>query len=65
MQAWVPKLGSGRKLPQGSKAIGGNLDCASVGFYNYPAGGTPTKVLTGNGIEAPGGATVSRANSGD
>ncbi len=64
VQPWLPKLGSGKTLPIAKKAVAGNLDCASVGFYDYPAGGTPTKVLTGDGIEAPGGVTVSRANNG-
>jgi hypothetical protein len=32
---------------------------SSAGFYNYPAGGKPTKVLT-TGFDSPAGATVSQ-----
>ncbi len=57
-QPWLPKLGSGRTNPQAMKVVGANSYCANAGFWNYPAGGTATKVITGFGY--PVGETVSR-----
>jgi hypothetical protein len=42
----------------GSKVIGPNSGSGSVGIWNYPAGGSPTKTITG--LYVPLGATVSK-----
>lgn len=44
---------------QGKKVIGPDAGLAHVAFYNYPAGGSPTKTITGLG--EPVGLTISRA----
>lgn len=59
MQPWIPKLGSGRTNPQAMKVIGANNFCVNAGFWNYPAGGSATKIIT-NDFNDPFGATVSR-----
>lgn len=43
----------------GAKVIGPDAGLKDVGYYNYPAGGSPTKTITGLG--EPVGATISRA----
>jgi hypothetical protein len=49
-------------FPNGSTVIGPYTAGTSVGFWNYPGGGSPTKVL--NFFVAPFGAVVSPAPSG-
>ncbi len=46
---------------QGKRVIGPDAGLAQVEFYKYPAGGSPTKVITGFG--EPVGATISKAKS--
>jgi hypothetical protein len=43
---------------QGKKLIGPDAYYHDVGFYNYPAGGTATKTLTG--FNTPYGSVVSK-----
>ncbi|MGC9992592.1 MAG: hypothetical protein ABSD52_09400 [Candidatus Cybelea sp.] len=43
----------------GSNVIGPNADSANVMFWNYPAGGSPTKTI--DGLTTPWGVTVSMA----
>lgn len=44
---------------QGSNVVGPNANSANVMFWNYPAGGSPTKTI--NGLTTPWGVTVSMA----
>jgi hypothetical protein len=44
---------------QGAKVVAPSEDTQSVMIYNYPAGGSATKTITG--LDSPAGATVSRA----
>jgi hypothetical protein len=44
---------------QGKRVVGPDAGLKDVGYYKYPAGGSPTKTITGLG--EPVGATVSRA----
>jgi hypothetical protein len=44
---------------QGNRVIGPDAGLKDVGYYKYPAGGSPTKTITGLG--EPVGATVSQA----
>ncbi len=61
VQYSIPKLGSGKQNQQGTKIVGPNLNGASVMFWKYPGGGTPTKTITG--LDAPFGAAVSKSVS--
>lgn len=59
-QSWILHTQGGKKVPQGTRiiaptVIGSNQNY--VGYWNYPAGGTATKTITG--FSAPTGATVS------
>jgi hypothetical protein len=44
---------------QGSNVVAPNADGANVMFWNYPAGGSPTKTI--NGLTQPWGVTISMA----
>ena len=44
---------------QGSNVVARNADSANVMFWNYPAGGAPTKTITG--LTTPWGVTISMA----
>jgi len=44
---------------QGSNVVGPNANGANVMFWNYPAGGSPTKTI--NGLTTPWGVTISMA----
>ncbi len=44
---------------QGSNVVAPNADSANVMFWNYPAGGAPTKTITG--LTTPWGVTISMA----
>jgi hypothetical protein len=44
---------------QGRRVIGPDAGLKDVGYYKYPAGGSPSKTITGLG--EPVGATVSSA----
>jgi hypothetical protein len=55
----VPKLGSGRGNPQGSRVVAPDVCENTVRIYNYPAGGSPSKNL--GDIQYPFSAAVSAA----
>jgi hypothetical protein len=55
----IPKLGSGRRDPQGTKLIDPNTLGGDVEIWDYPAGGAPIKTIGGAG--EPVGAAVSPA----
>jgi hypothetical protein len=62
IQFWLPKFGNGKVNPQVKNVVGadsgGSSGIGQVLYWNYPAGGTPTKTIT-NGLGAPFGVTVS------
>jgi|HubBroStandDraft_4_1064222.scaffolds.fasta_scaffold00008_129 hypothetical protein len=58
LQYSIPKLGKGRRNPQGSKVVAPDACLNAVAIYNYPAGGVPVKTL-GN-LEYPVGSAVSK-----
>ena len=45
---------------QGRKVVGPDYGSGEVGFWNYPAGGSPTRLIT-RGVDGPEGATISFA----
>ena len=55
----IPKLGSGRGNPQGTRVVAPDVCQNTVRFYNYPVSGSPTKNL--GDIQYPFGAAVSAA----
>jgi hypothetical protein len=58
-QFWLPKIGRGKKNPEGTTVIGPNQNGADTVFWPYPAGGSPTKTIPGE--TDPIGATLSLA----
>jgi DNA-binding beta-propeller fold protein YncE len=55
---WVGKFADGSD-PQATQLVTQGSD--EVQYYNYPAGGMPTRLIT-NGLDGPLGVTVSRAH---
>ncbi len=58
-QFWIPKFGRNQKNPEGTTLIGPNQNGANTLFWSYPAGGSPTKTISGETY--PMGATISLA----
>jgi len=56
----IPKLGSGKGNPQGTRVVAPDICNNAVRLYRYPAGGSPTKRL--DGIQYPFSAAVSAAH---
>jgi hypothetical protein len=56
----IPRLGSGKGHPQGTRVVAPDVCANAVRFYHYPGGGVPTKRL--GGIQYPFGAAVSAAH---
>jgi hypothetical protein len=57
-QFTIPKFGSGKVNPQGNRLVAADFSAGDAYKYLYPAGGTPTKTLTG--FDGPEGAIVSK-----
>ncbi len=55
----IPKLGSGKGNPQGTRVVAPDVCENTVRFYKYPGGGVPIKSL--GAIQYPFGAAVSAA----
>ncbi len=58
-QFWIPKFGRSKKNPEGTTVIGPDQNGANTLFWDYPAGGSPTRTISGE--TSPIGATVSLA----
>lgn len=60
-QFWITKTQGTKRVPQGTRIIAptyaGSAN-AELGYFNYPAGGSPTKSITG--FSQPDGATLSK-----
>ncbi len=57
-QFFVPKFGSGTVNPQGNRVIAADFGSGNANKFLYPAGGSPTKTLTG--FTEPEGVIVSK-----
>ncbi|MGB8908759.1 MAG: hypothetical protein WCC84_08430 [Candidatus Cybelea sp.] len=57
-QFFVPKFGSGKVNPQGNRVIAADFGSGEANKFLYPAGGSPTKTITG--LTDPEGVIVSK-----
>jgi hypothetical protein len=57
-QFFVPKFGSGRHNPQGNRITAADFGTGNANKYLYPAGGNPTKTISG--FSNPEGVIVSK-----
>jgi hypothetical protein len=57
-QFFIPKFGSGAVNPQGNRVIAADFGAGAANKFLYPAGGSPTKTITG--LTNPEGVIVSK-----
>ena len=46
-QFWIPQFGRTKKHPQGTTVIGPDQNGQITLFWDYPAGGSPTRTISG------------------
>jgi hypothetical protein len=64
VEFWISRFGGGRAQPNGATVVGADFGGEYFGgqvlYWNYPAGGNPTKTITKN-LSFPYGVTVSKS----